>query len=380
MKKLLPFLLSAALLTGCGATTEQESITTEEQDEVKEEIADEAVSEAAVEEETAAVQKQYSSDELQRIGLDITYHADASTEEMFFEYTKDGYDYFSCDLTGNGGQKCGIHETVHGQGRYELYFSGEIAERTDAMFSDFYKTSIEAYQDVIDDTFMELAQKSADEKIDPMGPKLRDDTIRDKMPDNLSLVIDGNTLELDVVKVEVSGNRCAKTETEPENATVPCWVDDNGNYRYLDHIIVYFYVPIEQVSPLYAFFDAAEEEQQKLVDSGAVEAEEENNAESEAEEDDHAESEAEQASGSGNQTIPESDLIGTWYDPTGYNTVAFTFYGDGTGIINWGDSTDNLTYSLSGNTINILLPNNVNDTITVGVNCLYFGGSKFVKK
>ena len=45
MKTLLPFLLSVAILTGCGAA-EQETITTEEKDEVNEEIVDEAVSEA----------------------------------------------------------------------------------------------------------------------------------------------------------------------------------------------------------------------------------------------------------------------------------------------------------------------------------------------
>ena len=82
------------------------------------------------------------------------------------------------------------------------------------------------------------------------------------MPDKLSLVLDGSMLELYVAEVELSGNRCAKTETEPENVTVPCWIDDNGNYRYLEHIIVYFKVPIEQLSPLYAFYDAAEEQQQ----------------------------------------------------------------------------------------------------------------------
>lgn len=369
MKKLLPFLLSVAILTGCGAA-EQETITTEEKDEVNEEIVDEAVSEAAVEDETAAVQKQYSSDELQQIMLDITYNSDGSTKQLFFEYTKDGYDYYTSDLTGNDEKKCGIHETVHGKDRYELNFSGEIAERTDAVFSDLYKTSIESYRDVIDDTFMELAQKSADEKIDPSKAKLKHVDITDKMPDKLSLVLDGSMLELYVAEVELSGNRCAKTETEPENVTVPCWIDDNGNYRYLEHIIVYFKVPIEQLSPLYAFYDAAEEQQQNLVDSGVVE----------AEEDDKAEAEAEQTAESRSQTIPDIDLTGTWYDPTGYCTAEFTFNGDGTGTINWGNSTDNLTYSLNGNTINVVLPYNTDTTITVGTNCLYYGGSRYIKK
>lgn len=370
MKKLLPFILLASILTGCGATTEQEAMTTEETEKVKEKIVAEDVSDTPMEEETAAVQKQYSSDELSRIMLDITYNSDASTEKMFIEYTKDGYDYYSSDLTGKDGKKCGIHESVYGKDKYELYFSGEIAERTDAMFSDFYKTSIEAYRDVIDDTFMELAQKSADEKIDPAKAKLKDVDITDKMTDNLSLVIDESTFELYVAKVEVRGNRCAKTEAAPENTIIPCWIDDNGNYRFLDHIIVYFFVPIEQLSPLYEFYDVAEEDQQKLVDLGALE----------AEKDDKIESEAEQTSESGNQTTPNIDLAGTWYDPTGYNVAEFTFNGDGTGIINWGNSTDNLTYSLSGNTINVLLPNNTDTTITVGVNCLYYGGSKLIKK
>ena len=69
-----------------------------------------SVSEDIMEEETATIQKQYSSDELQRIILDITYNYDESTEELFFEYTKDGYDYFSSDLIGNDGKNCGIHE------------------------------------------------------------------------------------------------------------------------------------------------------------------------------------------------------------------------------------------------------------------------------
>ena len=335
-----------------------------------EEIVDEAVSEAAVEDETAAVQKQYSSDELQQIMLDITYNSDGSTKQLFFEYTKDGYDYYTSDLTGNDEKKCGIHETVHGKDRYELNFSGEIAERTDAVFSDLYKTSIESYRDVIDDTFMELAQKSADEKIDPSKAKLKHVDITDKMPDKLSLVLDGSMLELYVAEVELSGNRCAKTETEPENVTVPCWIDDNGNYRYLEHIEVCFKVPIEQMSPLYAFYDAAEEQQQKLVDSGAPKVEEY----------DKTEAEIEQTSESSNQTITDIDLIGTWYDPTGYDTAEFTFNGDGTGTINWGNSTDNLTYSLSGSTVNIVLPNNTNSTITIGNNCLYHGGSKLIKK
>ena len=329
-----------------------------------------SVSEDIMEEETATVQKQYSSDELQRIILDITYNSDASTEELFFEYTKDGYDYFSSDLIGNDGKNCGIHETVRGKGKYELYFSGEIAERTDAIFRNLYSTSIETYRDVIDDTFMELAQKSADEKIDPTRAKLKNVDITDKMPDKLSLVIDGSTLDLYVAEVELNGNRCAKAETEPENATVPYWVDDNGNYRYLEHIVVCFKVPIEQMTPLYAFYDAAEEQQQKLVDSGAPKVEEY----------DKTEAEIEQTSESSNQTITDIDLIGTWYDPTGYDAAEFTFNGDGTGTINWGNSTDNLTYSLSGSTVNIVLPNNTNSTITIGNNCLYHGGSKLIKK
>ena len=329
-----------------------------------------SVSEDTMEEETATVQKQYSSDELQRIILDITYNSDESTEELFFEYTKDGYDYFSSNLIGNDGKNCGIHETVRGKGKYELYFSGEIAEQTDAIFRNLYSTSIESYRDVIDDTFMELAQKSADEKLDPSRAKLKNVDITDKMPNKLSLVIDGSPLELYVAEVELNGNRCAKTETEPENATVPYWVDDNGNYRYLDHIEVCFKVPIEQMSPLYAFYDAAEEQQQKLVDSGAPKVEEY----------DKTETEIEQTSESSNQTITDIDLIGTWYDPTGYDVAEFTFNGDGTGTINWGNSTDNLTYSLSGSTVNIVLPNNTDSTITVGINCLYHGGSKLIKK
>lgn len=370
MKKLLPFILLVTILTGCGTTTEQENVITEEKEEIKEEIAAENVSETTTEEETVSVKKQYSSDELQRILLDITYDCDASTKEMFFEYTRDDYDYYSSDLTGNSEKKCGIQESVNSKDRYEIHFSGDIAERTDTMFSDLYKTSIETYRDVIDDTFMGLAQKSAEEKIDPAKAKLKDVDITDKMPDKLSIVIDGNTYELYVAKVETRGNRCAKTETEPGNMVVPCWVDDAANYRYLDHIIVYFYVPIEQLSPLYTYYDTAEEEQQKLVDSGALE----------VEENDTTKQESEQTSENENQTIPEIDLTGTWYDLTGYNTAEFTFNADGTGIVNRGDSTDNFTYSLSGNTINVLLPYNVNTTVTVGVNCLYYGGSKLIKK
>ena len=365
MKKMLPFILLAAILTGCGTTTGQEVVLTEEKEEIKEKISAEDVSQGTTE-ETIAIKKQYSSDELQRIILDITYDSDALTEEMFFEYTKDGYDYYSSDLTGKDGKKCGIHESVNSKDRYELYFSGDIAERTDRMFSDLYKASIEAYRNVIDDTFMELAQKSADEKIDPAKAKLKDIDITDKMPDELSIVIDGSPFELYVAKVEVRGNRCAKTETE--NTIIPCWVDDNANYRYLDHIIVYFYVPIEQLSPLYTFYDAAEE-QQKLVGSGTLEVEE-----------DKTQPESEQTSESGNQTMPDIDLTGTWYDPTGYNTAEFTFNGDGTGTINRGSSTDDLTYSISGETINVLLPNNTNTTVTIGYNCVYYGGSKLIRK
>ena len=369
MKKLLASILAAAMLTGCGAAAGQENATSKEEEEVKEEVVTEAVTEAAAEEETVALQKQYSSDELQKIILDITYNSDGSTGQLFFEYTRDGYDYYSSDLTGNGGKKCGIQESVMGNDRYQLDFSGEIAERTDAIFSDLYKTSIESYRAVIDETFMELAQKSADEKLDPMNGSLKSD-ITDRMPGQLSFEMDGNTLELYVAGVELNANRCAKTETEPENAAVPYWLDDNGNYRYLDHIIVSFKVPIEQLSPLYAFYDAVKEEQQKLVDSGAVE----------AEEDDTAEATTEQTSESENQTTPDIDLIGTWYDPTGYNTVEFTFQEDGTGTINRGSSMDNFTYSISGDTINVVLPYNTVTTITVGYNCLYYGGSKLIKK
>lgn len=329
-----------------------------------------ALSEATMKEKTATVQKHYSSDELQSVLLEIIYNSDGSAKELYFEYSKDGYTYLSSNLIGNDGKKCGIHETILGKGKYELYFSGEIAERTDAIFRNLYSTSIESYRGVIDDAFMELAQKSANEKIDPARKKLRDEDIADKMPEKLSLVIDGSTHELYVAEVELHGSVCARVETEPENAMVPYWVDDKGKYRYLERIVVFFKVPIEQMSPLYEFYDAAEKEQQKLVDSGALE----------AVEDDKDEAETEQISESRNQANPDIDLIGTWYDPTGYCVGDFTFYEDGTGTQSWDNYTMKFTYSLSGNTITFVSPNNVSFTITVESNCLYYGGSKFVKK
>lgn len=96
----------------------------------------------------------------------------------------------------------------------------------------------------------------------------------------------------------------------------------------------------------------------------------------EAEEDDKAEAEAEQTAESRSQTIPDIDLTGTWYDPTGYCTAEFTFNGDGTGTINWGNSTDNLTYSLNGNTINVVLPYNT-DTRNVKVRHFYYEKEDF---
>ncbi|WP_091867808.1 hypothetical protein [Butyrivibrio sp. INlla16] len=53
------------------------------------------------------------------------------------------------------------------------------------------------------------------------------------------------------------------------------------------------------------------------------------------------------------------DITGTWYDPTGLDTVVFQFGGNGAGTLFWergGESTP-ITYTVSGNTINITLTN-----------------------
>lgn len=386
MKRIMLLLLSIGMtLTGCGsataAATEESAAITEV---VTEEKAEEVTEESA-EKETDGVQVKYADGELQSIKLNIKYNSDASYQSMFFYLEKDNdHHYFSGDLIENGERKSGL-EVMGENGRNEIIFSGETAEKADAAFNSVYETFVEPNKEVIDGAFLELAQRSADEMGAPSASdvgQLTDMDITDKMPDKLSLTIDKAEYEIDVAKITVSGEGFDSAGASPENAAIPGWVDDTDKYRYLNDITVWIKVPIEQLSPLYEFYEAVQEEElPKTEDTGK--ADEKNSGEKNAGAKNTDEKNVDTGKAAGEETEKpdaSADLIGTWYDPTGYNTATFTFNADGTGTINWGSSTDNLTYSVSGNTINVVLPNNTNTSLTIGVNCLNYGGSKYVKR
>ncbi len=55
-----------------------------------------------------------------------------------------------------------------------------------------------------------------------------------------------------------------------------------------------------------------------------------------------------------------TDIIGTWYDPTGYSTASMTFNADGTGIQDWGFGSRGptpMTYSVGSGSVSIKLTN-----------------------
>ncbi len=79
------------------------------------------------------------------------------------------------------------------------------------------------------------------------------------------------------------------------------------------------------------------------------------------------------------QVTSTLDIIGTWYDPTGLSALELTFNEDGTGIVDWGSSTSNMTYSVSGNTVSVVMKNS-SFTLSISGGKLSDGESKYIKK
>ena len=161
----------------------------------------------------------------------------------------------------------------------------------------------------------------------------------------------------------MDGEGFAIEKNEQVTPVVPCWTDEKGEYHYLNQITIFIKIPIEQLSEFYDFYNLAyEEEKQKQSDSTDPNEVSDNTTEVSL------------------FTDPMTALTGTWYDPTKYNTAEFTFNGDGTGSINWGNSTDRYTYTVDGNNISCSLESH---TITITISSsdrLSYGGSKYIRK
>ena len=80
------------------------------------------------------------------------------------------------------------------------------------------------------------------------------------------------------------------------------------------------------------------------------------------------------------QVIDGSELIGTYYDPTTFSVIKFTFDGDGTGKIDWGSKSDSMTYALEGNQVIVYLKNTTYPLSYDGTNLYDDSGSTYVKK
>lgn len=358
-------MLLVLMLTGCGTTdapTLSQSVSTSSA-----ETSTEITVETETPNESIDSQKQYLDKELQTISLRINYNPDGTYAKALFYIHKDNDTlYFSSDLTGNTDEKCGINISDENGMNY-YYFSDTLAERTDAMYNNLYNTFAVSNSDIIEEAFMTLAQQSADimnspEASDSNACQAIDMT--DMMPQTLSLVIDDATYEINIITVEMDGESFAKEKNEPDSPVIPGWIDEKGKYRYLNQITIFIKVPIEQLSLFYDFYDQAyEEEKQKQSEST-----------------DPYNEVSDNASEVSLFTNPMTALTGTWYDPTKYNTAEFTFNGDGTGSIFWGNSTDSYTYSIDGNTISCALESH---TITITIassDSLSYGGSKYIKK
>lgn len=76
------------------------------------------------------------------------------------------------------------------------------------------------------------------------------------------------------------------------------------------------------------------------------------------------------------------DIIGIWYDPTGYSTASFTYKTDGTGILDWGSGAapTAFTYSISGGKVIMKLPRSTWDINIIGDRLVDVDGSYYVRK
>ncbi len=363
-KKIITLLLLAVILTGCGST--EKPALAESNNTSSVETSTEIASERDSISESDNPQKKYTDKELQQIKLVINYNPDGTySKASFFISDDNDATYFSSDLTGNTDQSCGM-EAFDENGRFENIFTGTLAERTDVIFNNLYESLVISQSDVINDAFMRLAKQSADEMIDPGVPStgiLPGIDMTENMPHTLSLVIDDATYEIDIIKIEMDGESLANETNKPKNTTIPVWTDNRDRCRYLNNIMLFISVPKEQLSPLYDFYASAYEELKQTM------------------------SESDNQSG-GSDTIseqnlfvdPTSALIGTWYDPTGYSTAVFTFNDDGTGLMDWGNSTDNFNYSVDGNTISCPLEYHTITLTITSSNTLDYGGSKYKRK
>lgn len=363
-KRMIPIMLLVLMLTGCGTTDApalSQSVSTSSA-----ETSTEITVETETPNESIDSQKQYLDKELQTISLRIDYNPDGTYAKALFYIHKDNDTlYFSSDLTGNTDEKCGINISDENGMNY-YYFSDTLAERADAMYNNLYDAFVVSHLDIIEEAFMTLAQQSVDIM---NSPEASDSNARqaidmtDMMPQTLSLVIDDATYEINIITVEMDGESFAIEKNEPDSPVIPGWIDENGKYHYLNQITIFIKVPIEQLSQFYDFYDQAyEEEKQNQSDTTDPDGVSDN------------------ASEVSLFTDPMTALTGTWYDPTKYNTAEFTFNGDGTGSIFWGNSTDSYTYSIDGNTISCALENH---TITITIassDSLSYGGSKYIRK
>lgn len=76
------------------------------------------------------------------------------------------------------------------------------------------------------------------------------------------------------------------------------------------------------------------------------------------------------------------DIVGVWYDPTGYSTASFTYKNDGTGILDWGSGAapTAFTYTISGGKVIMKLPRSTWEHSIQGNKLVDVDGSYYVRK
>ena len=76
------------------------------------------------------------------------------------------------------------------------------------------------------------------------------------------------------------------------------------------------------------------------------------------------------------------DIVGTWYDPTGYSTGSYTYKADGTGVLDWGSGAapTPFTYTISGGKVTMKLTRSVAEVSIQGDKLVDGAGSYYVKK
>lgn len=347
-KKILLFLLTFAMigtLVGCGSkantvSDEDLQMLRDMRDELKAENdslkgteSNDVVEDADApeqEDENLTVAENDSEGEPYQIGMALKFRNDSSTPEyIIFRFWVDDNCIYTGDLTKKADADSWMFEGERNAPTYErphsVKLSPEHINKVRDMFIELYNTQLKEYQDLYYTMGTDINMTS--EKIESL----------EGFPDSFEINVDGKSVNFNNVKWKIGEWSGGGTDTESVyEANFLMMTTTNGLGDFFDY---YSSIIAEDAGKEfdygdYSFIDNVIELYNGIADGADSQ---DNNTETKEE-------------------PKQSSVIGTFWDPTGFNDAEFTFNADGTGQ-NFSPSTGKVsytfTYTVDGNKISV---------------------------